>query len=168
MNKGYSKLSSITGGFTVVELLVAITLFIVVVSIATGTFIQALRTQRSTVSLLAVNSNISLALEQISREIRTGRSFSVSGGALNFTNAKNQSVFYRLNGQALERVVDGAAGLITSSNVAVAKLDFILSGESSIDGLPTKITVVLRVGAPGTIGSPVNLQTTISSRILEG
>lgn len=155
-------------GFTVVELLVAITLFIVVVSIATGTFIQALRTQRSTVALIAVNSNAGLALEQISREIRTGRNFSVSGGALNFTNAKNQSVSYRLNDQALERVADGAAGLITSSNVAVAKLDFILSGESFTDGLPTKITVVLAVGASGTAGNPINLQTTISSRILEG
>ncbi|MBI3046374.1 MAG: prepilin-type N-terminal cleavage/methylation domain-containing protein [Candidatus Harrisonbacteria bacterium] len=155
-------------GFTIVELLVAITLFSVIVAIATGTFIQALRTQRGAAGLIAANSNASLAIEQISREIRTGRAFSLSGGVLNFTNAKEQAVSYRLNNESIERIVGGEAGIITAANAKVAKLNFILAGESSTDGLPTKITVILEIGAPEAAGAKINLQTTVSSRILEG
>ena len=62
--------------FTLVEMLVAIALFSVVVSIAVGGFTRALRTQRQVIALIAANSNMSLALEQMAREMRTSINFS--------------------------------------------------------------------------------------------
>ena len=62
-------------GFTLVELMIAVALFTIIVAIAIGGFTNALRTQRQVSSLIATQSNISLALEQMTREIRTGYLF---------------------------------------------------------------------------------------------
>jgi prepilin-type N-terminal cleavage/methylation domain-containing protein len=66
-------------GFTLVELLITIALFTIIVSIAVGGFTNALKTQRQVSSLIATQSNVSLALEQMTREIRTGYLFCHDG-----------------------------------------------------------------------------------------
>ncbi|MBI5732488.1 hypothetical protein HY967_00825 [Candidatus Jorgensenbacteria bacterium] len=65
-------------GFTVVELVVAIGVFTVATGLIAGAFIQALRSQQMTNSLMVLNSNMSLVLEQIAREMRTGYNFSLN------------------------------------------------------------------------------------------
>ncbi len=62
-------------GFTIVELLVAIALFSILVTIGVGGFVNALHTQRQVAGLLAAESNASVTLEQMAREIRTGDLF---------------------------------------------------------------------------------------------
>jgi prepilin-type N-terminal cleavage/methylation domain-containing protein len=62
-------------GFTLVELLVAIALFSIVVVIASSGFVSALRTQRQVASLISTQSNMTLVLEQMAREVRTGYLF---------------------------------------------------------------------------------------------
>src|SRR4051812_39727119 len=103
-------------GFTLVELLVAITLFSIAISIAIGGFVRALRTQRELISLIAANSNASLAIEQMAREIRTGTSFDYVGcgeaakicDGLTFKNANDEIVTYDLSADgSLKRTVGG-------------------------------------------------------------
>lgn len=65
-------------GFTTVELLVAMGLFVVVVSIASAVFISALRNQGRLADLMTVYNSAGLALEQAMREARTGRGFLLS------------------------------------------------------------------------------------------
>ncbi len=62
-------------GFTLVELLVAIAVFAIVVTIASAGFVNALRTQRQVASLISTESNMTLVLEQMAREERTGYLF---------------------------------------------------------------------------------------------
>ncbi len=62
-------------GFTIVEFLVSATLFITIMAIAVGGFSRALHTQREVSVLLSAQSNASLALEQMAREMRTGYLF---------------------------------------------------------------------------------------------
>jgi len=62
-------------GFTLIELIIAIGLFSIIVTIAVGGFVNVLRTQRQVSGLIAVQSNAGLALEQMAREIRTGYLF---------------------------------------------------------------------------------------------
>lgn len=73
---GWKKhLLSLTSGFTLIETIVAIGLFSIVMSIGVGAFAQALKVQRQATAFIAVNSNVSELLEQMSREIRTGKNF---------------------------------------------------------------------------------------------
>ena len=157
-------------GFTIVELLVSISLFVIIMGIVSGVFTQSMRTQRAIVALNAAISNAQLTIEQIAREARTGQNFSITGGELNFTNAKEDNVIYRLNGEAIVRGINAKFGPLTAENVLVKNLKFISAGDSSADGRPPKITIIMQIGTKElqTGSALINLQTTISSRILDG
>ncbi len=163
-------------GFTLVELIVAIGIFSTIVAIAAGGFVRALRTQRQTVGLLSANSNASLVIEQMAREIRTGYDFCVNGqiclGAseLSFRNAAGESITYRLGNEAVERGVGNVFAPLTASNVSIRYLNFVISGNQPNDGVPPRITVVLGVSSRelGVAGTVINMQTTVSARVLDG
>lgn len=97
-------------GFTIIELLVAMGVFLVVIAIAIGGFVQALRTERQTTALINANNNMSLVIEQMDREIRTGYNFCATGltnqcdenngQIFSFINANGDQVTYAL-GSAL-------------------------------------------------------------------
>ena len=100
------KPKSYLNGFTMIEMLIALGLFAVVVSVGIGGFAHALRIQRQTQFLLAVNSNGGEILEQMSREIRTGSIFYIlpppTSGLL-FRNANIEDVRYYLDGGMIKR-----------------------------------------------------------------
>lgn len=162
--------SGTRGGYTLAELAVSLGVFTIVVSIATGAVIRAFRTQRQIVALIAMNNNMSLTIEQIAREMRTGSGFSTTNVTNNitFTNAKAESITYRLNGDAIERQVESGLGQsrpITADNVSVKSVRFyILSLPSS----PPRITISIGISPEeASLSSTViYLQTTISPRFL--
>ena len=152
-------------GFTIIELMVAMSLFVIVVGITSGVFVRSLRTQRQVVALMAANDNASQTLEQMTREIRTGTAFIASDNRLSFTNAADEPVAYDLAGGRIER--NGKA--LTASNVLVKYLRFAVRGAEVGDGVSTRVTVFFGVSAKGKMESFVTrLQTTIASRVLDG
>jgi prepilin-type N-terminal cleavage/methylation domain-containing protein len=164
-----------SGGFTIVELMVAMALFLVLVGIAAGAFIRALRTQRAIVELMAANDNASLTLEQMAREIRTGYNFNkVSSSELSFVNAYNIVVFYRLSEEAIERGTENVFlqrtyKKITADNLRVNDFRINLLGNESGDSYPPRITINLSISGKSKYfeGASVNVQTTISARLLD-
>jgi type II secretory pathway pseudopilin PulG len=161
----YSK-NSKNAGFTLAELLVAMSVFIIVTVVAVGAFIQSLKSERHLVTMIAVDNEIQTALEQMAREIRTGYLFTTptNQSSLSFYNASGASTIYELSStNALLR--NGVP--ITSSNVVVKSLNFIVS-QNSGPCSPWRVTINLGVGAAGADKSvaPVYIQTTVSSRTL--
>ncbi len=164
-------------GFTIVELLVAMAIFIAAVSIASAGFARALRSQKAVVALMAANDNASLSIEQMAREIRTGYNFcagglSCSASELTFVNANNYVVTYRWNAAdaAIERGLENANfQKFTADNVRVVNLRFAVSGNQTGDGAPPRVTVIMGVGAKsqGVENVVVNVQTTVSARLLD-
>lgn len=167
-------------GFTLIELIVAVGLFSIIIAVAVGGFVRALRTERQVVGLLAANSNVSLAIEQMAREIRTGYDFCggnvcADSGALSFKNARRESVTYCARDEGLFRGT-GAGGCagdgskITSDAVAVRYLNFTVSGNENDDRFPPRVTVAIGVSSKvaGVSGNVVHLQTTVSARVLDG
>ena len=153
-----------------IELLVAMTLFIVIIALTSGAFVQSLRTQRATVALIAANSNAALTIEQMMREIRTGKDFSVAGAPsgegdeITFYSAREETnVTYRWN--STNKTIEREDQPITADNVTVEKLKFRLCEECDAS-YPPRITIVLQIGAPGAPGKLpfINLQTTVSAR----
>lgn len=176
-----------TRGFTILELVVAIGLFSIILTIAVGGFVRVLRTQREAAALLGANSAASLALEQIAREVRTGHFFCngeetpgcdcVDSGScvlsrdIWFVNAEGRLVIYRLLDGVIERSIDGNVNFepITPSNVFVDHLFFAFFGNRRSDGFPPRITISLGAGihAAGTGRGIINLQTTVSARLID-
>ena len=163
------------GGFTLVELMIASGLFIILISIATGAFINTLRTQRIITNLSESLNNTSFAIEQIAREVRVGFGFESGGDedTLQFFNSSGNEVIYSLknngdgngDGQGIERCESGECRMITAPEVNISNLKFILQGDSEGDGEPPRVTILISV--MGEKGIKVNMQTTISSRILD-
>ncbi len=162
------------------ETVIAIGLFAIIVSIAVGGFSRALRSQRQAAALLLANSNISITIEQMAREMRTSYSF-LPGGTMsqvNFINAKNQRVFYRLNEESIERAAvcdvcianESDYQKITAANVSVKYMDFRVDGHqtyASGDRRQPRITISIGVAAKDLdlAGNTINLQTTVSPRL---
>ncbi|MBI4119683.1 MAG: type II secretion system protein [Parcubacteria group bacterium] len=152
-------------GYTLIELMVAMTLFVIAFSLVSGAFVEALRTQRQIVAFIAANNNMALFVEQFSRETRTGINFISLGSELQFTNAKGEEVSYRLSGTRVERGVGGSFMSITSQNVNIKNLQFIITQPA---GFPPRITVTVSVNpvSRGLEKVLVNMQATLSPRIL--
>lgn len=160
-------------GFTLIELLVSSGLFLVLVALASGTFVNTLRTQRTVVGLAEGMNNAAFAIEQIAREARVGFNFeSASPDTITFTNADGEDVSYS------RIVVDGVGAIgrcvgagcstytpMTSPAIDIESLEFVLQGANRGDGLPPRVTILITVRGEKDIR--VNLQTTVSSRILD-
>ena len=154
-------------GFTMIELLVAMGLFVVVMGIASTVFVQSLRAQRSIVALMAANDNASLSLEQMMREIRTGSNFLTNNDQTElvfFSQRQKDEVTYYWN--KTEETIEKNGVALTSKNVAVKYLYFDLFGAGPNDSASTR--VVIRLGVSSNEKQAVdiitNLQTTVSSR----
>ncbi len=157
-------------GFTLIELIVAIGIFGLVVTMTVSIFVVALISQRRIISLRNVEDNTRFALESMAREIRTGKNFGGSVNSLSFTNAKSESVIYRLNNNTIEQSSDGGANylIVTGPEVMVDYLNFYLLGQASGDGLEPRVTIT--VGVTSRIGnqaSNIKIQNTISERFLQ-
>jgi prepilin-type N-terminal cleavage/methylation domain-containing protein len=183
-------------GFTLVELLVAIALFTIMVSIAAGGFVNALRTQREAAAMMAAQSNVSTALEQMTREIRTGYLFcndinnngSPSAACwpacsinavtqtwtctnfLEYYNANSEKVDYSLVNGVVERSVgDGAPQAITGDNVSIQNLTFTLFGNIEGDHWNPRVTISIGVVPHDqtVTWTTANLETTVSARAID-
>jgi len=182
-NKLHMKLipraKDLCGGFTLIELMVSLGIFSVVMLVATDGFIRSLRAERQASAFSLVNSNLSGVIEQMAKEIRTGKNFCTNGvlcpssSQLSFVNANNKLATYCLENGSIKKNIgaDCSSGQeITGENVSVQYLNFIISGNDDNDGLPPRITILVGANPKNKSASSyvVNLQTTVSSRVIGG
>lgn len=168
-----------------VELIVAMSVFLVALTLVVGAFVRAIRTQRAANHLLSVNSNMSLVIERMARDIRTGHSFALNNvpegscsegeEELEFTNHRSNSVFYRRENEAVARMEckgDDCSGMtfepLTASNVKIENLCFVNTGDLENGRDPWRITLFFKVGSTeeSLAGQFLDLQTTVAARVI--
>jgi prepilin-type N-terminal cleavage/methylation domain-containing protein len=157
-------------GLTLIELIVAIGIFGLVITVVFGVFGLALTSQRRIIALKNVEDNTRFAVELMAREIRTGKNFSGGIGSLSFTNAKGEAVIYRLNSSVVEKSSDGGVNYlpVTGPETTINYLNFYLAGQAAGDGLQPRVTITM--GATSRINNQsanLKIQTTISERLLQ-
>lgn len=167
-------------GFTLMELLVAMAVFLIVVGLSSGIFIQTLKSQRTIARISEAMNNSTLAMEQIAREVRTGFDFRFSGDLdqLEFRNGFGDYVTYTLveenegEGGVIGRCTSFQSGVcnvepdfnpITSPDVVIRDLRFLVQQEAGQK--PTLVTISADIEIDR--GSVLTMQTSVSSRILE-
>ena len=146
--------------FTIIEMLVSLTIFSIVTTVALGAFIIVLKGQRNALATQAVQGNASVLIESMAREMRTGTDFVIPGPKVilvdpprthgvgfEFTNAKGEIIEYELdsvNPTKLIRVVGGGTPTQISSNqVDITNLRFVVQGTASSDGMQPMVTIIM-------------------------
>lgn len=144
------------GGYTLIELMVAVGLFAFVMTLTAGAYFMMISISRRTQALASGVDNLSFALESMTRTIRTGNTYSCDGigdcsGGSSFSVKKpdGSTVRYALSSQAGEGgnstvgdiVANGVT--LTSSAVDVTALDFYTSGTSKSDALQPFVRIMI-------------------------
>jgi len=160
-------------GFTLIELIVAVGVFLVVMLIASGALISIIESNKKAQSFKAVMNNLNFAFEGMTRTIRVGKGYVVSpnpGSSISFTNSQGVATGYRLSNNQVERSLNGAAFVsVTSPEVVVDTLEFTLDGTDPGDNEQPSVSIVLQghTGKKVRIQTNFNLQTFVSQRLLD-
>lgn len=170
-------------GFTLIELMIAFSIFVILIAVVTGIFIRSIRTQRHIIQFSEAIDNATQVLEQMTREMRTGKNFKISDDkkAIFFTNANGADVGYRLVSEQIGKCSPENKGCadgngfdenfspLTGEGVRVARLQFF-----GADSIPPIITIAVGVQSAFCKGDDieinscemVNMQTSVSTRAL--
>jgi len=151
-------------GFTLAELIVALGIFAVIITVATSILLHSLRSLRYVAHQAGAMDNISLAVEQMAREIRMGSNIMPVDreefllDSFSFINHEDNIVNYSFCGTRICR--NGQH--ITMSNIIISG-GFLIN---DFDGDKTpRVTITAR--AENTEGNILGLvQTTVSARLI--
>jgi len=178
-------------GFTLVEMLIAVSLFVVIVTFSLGAIITIFDANKKAQSSKTVVDNLNLSLENMSRTVRFGSNYhcglsgpsSSSGGSLSSPNNcsagdtalavtfKGSVKIFRLNGTAIQISNDsgGTYTNITSSETVIQYLKFYVFGSDSSDAEQPYVVAVIKgyVGKNPTTQTTFFIETTMSQRTLD-
>ncbi|MBP9711042.1 MAG: type II secretion system protein [Candidatus Pacebacteria bacterium] len=183
-------------GFTLIELMVSVTIFIIVMTVALGALLAMSASDRRAQSVKTVMNNLSFALESMTRTIRTGYDYhcnSSSGGdctsgsggyAFYFTSAASQSVSYCLGtgttcgtstvcaaGCSILRSTNGGSTYqsMTAPEVKIYNMSFYLQGSLTTDDVQPRVTITLDGAALTADVTPATfqVQTSVTQRLYD-
>lgn len=186
----YQRFNKKDTGFTLVEMLVVITIFSILMIAIVGVFVSVLRIQRYYLASQRLLNEVSYIMEYTSRFIRMaqkdtagdcifpGKNYEPEyppfSNNLKFLNYHNQChKFYRgneigipdINGKYFYQDIDGTDLALTSDKIEIKELNFYIIGG---DGLQPRVTIYLEAEAIGSNPRPnIKIQTTISQRELD-
>jgi len=167
-------------GVTLIEILVALSIFSIVTTGAISLFSSLIKTQKNLLDRAYVLNTLSYSIEYTSKALRmaqkdiTGscigakKNFFLTGSSnIKFLNSRNQCQEIFLENGALKVRKQGIAQSLTPSNVIVESVTFVLLGESQADTLQSKVSFSLKAKSTNNAVSPFLIQTTISQRMLD-
>jgi len=150
-----------TKGFTLIELIVSIGLFMIVVTIAMSAYLSLISLDRKARATNELVSNLSFVVDNMARSIRTGTGYDCggAGGATNcpsgsstfkFTNEDNQAVTYLLKSDYTVGSCVGTSGCTSSSattltdaQIKITRLTFYTQGVGTGDGVQPRVLFTL-------------------------
>lgn len=168
-------------GLTLVEIMVASSMFIVVMLIISGSIVSVFSSNQKSNNLRSVMDNLNLTLESMTRTIRFSKNYNCGSysplttpqncpaGSSNFTITFGSTpISYSLSGGRIKRITNGVDTntYITSPDVAISSLKFVVEGSDPTDNLQPRVTIMVKgtAGGTGSRGSTFSLETTISQR----
>ncbi len=175
----FNKIKNQKSGFTLIELMVATSIFMMIMLMAMGSIVVSGNASKRTQKLRYAMDNVNFALESMTRSIRMGTNYEETSKGISFLldselDGESQKIEYFLgtegNGyNSLYRSVDGGPEVkIVSSDVNVEKLDFIIKGNRENDGSPS-VYILMKgtVNIKGQENTSFAIQTMASQRNIE-
>ena len=167
-------------GITLIEILVALSIFSIVSTGAVSLFSSLIKNQKTLLDRAYVLNTLSYSIEYTSKALRmaqkdmvggcvgVGKNFTlISSSNIKFLNSNNECQEFFLENGALKVRKRGIAQNLTPSNVVVENVFFVLLGEGQEDNLQGKVSFSLKARSTNNDVSPFLIQTTVSQRMLD-
>lgn len=176
-------------GVSLLELIVAMTIFTVLILAATQIFKMVVNGQRGSISAQNTQENMRYAMEKMSKEIRMARIsnsecyglainkifniFNTADGntELYFKNKNGDCVIYYLENNRLKIAAGATADFITPVKISVSGLKFFVADDliNAFHSQQPYVTMVMDIKAigPALHKQEMKIQTTVSSRYYE-
>ena len=160
-------------GFTIPELLVAMGIFVVILTVVSSVYVTSISSQRRGFGKQNVLDSSRFALETMARAVRQSTILAISndGDTMDLAHAVRGDITYSLSGQRVtESVAGGQAQNLTADNVVVESLIFRGQGLGGNDSEQPRVTIQMVVrSATGKSSeqSTIRLQTTITPRAVQ-
>lgn len=134
-------------GFSLVELMVSLGIFSMVATMATGAYLIIIGANRHAQAIATGINSVSYALENMTRNIRTGHDYaceqSSEAETFSFTDTDNTQVTYStLNGQIL-MTKESVTSAVTDPSVGVDTLYFNCAGGLPGDGVQSSVVMTV-------------------------
>ncbi len=146
-HKGQKK-EPLRGGYTLIELMVAVGLFALVMALASGAYLVMIGVNRHVQSITTGINNTAFALESMVRNIRTSTDYSsVGSSAFSFKNESGAVSTYSFgtqsgpNGTVGTILLDGVP--LTDPVIDITSLTFYTSGTSNTDAYQPYVTITV-------------------------
>ena len=172
-------------GFTLLEMLISVSLFTVVVTIAFSALLTIMDANEKAKTIKLVVNNLSMAMESMTREIRVGyqytcntntpetegRDCSTGANKMSLKTKDGEDVLYSLSNNTIERKTGtGTPVAILGSDISIDGLKFYVQGSGSEavgSAAQPRVLIVLNGSITrANIGTVFNIQTTVSQRKL--
>ena len=173
-------------GFTLVELIIAVTLFTVIASFSIGSVLSIFDAHRRAQSTKTVVDNLNLSIESMARNVRFGENYycginsnasstnnCLGGGEALSVTFKGSRIIYRWNGtinDPIQKSENGGSSYsdITSPDTKIQYLRFYVLDAETGGEQPYVIAVIKGyVGNKATTQSSFTIQTLMSQRQLD-
>jgi prepilin-type N-terminal cleavage/methylation domain-containing protein len=176
-------------GFTLIEIMVSITIFLVVLTVSMGAVLNIFESNRKAQAMRTIMGNLNFAVESMAREMRFGTNYHclssgqppvpstplvcTNGGSIigfiamdgTSTVTYRKSVSSGTNGNIEKRVNNGTYGAVTAPELIIEDLRFYVTG-AGVPGLQPKVLITVKgYSGTGKSRTDFSLQTLVSQRI---
>lgn len=167
-------------GVTLLEILVALSVFSVVITGAINLFSSLIKYQKNLIDKAYVLSTLSYSAEYMSKALRmaqkdmaggcigSGKNFLLTAGPnIKFLNSNNECQEFFLESGAIKIKRQNIVQSLTSANITIESLTFSVSGGDQTDFLQPKVSFSLKAKALNSALPSLIIQTTVSQRMLD-
>jgi len=174
------------GGFSIIEMIVALGLFTVVVLVSMSALLSLVAANEKVQTRVFFVNNLNLAVEDIARNMRVGtqyhcgpldstsfteaRNCSTGGSVISFIGSQGNQFVYRLTGNTIEKSKDGGNNFVdlTASDINVESFRFFVNGtEPPGDNIQPRAVILIKgdISSLSRFPSGFTIQTSITQRL---
>ena len=162
-------------GFTIIETMIAISLFLIVVTIGMGSLLNANLLHRKSQDMRSIMDSLSFIMEDMSRNLRTGYDYQSSiQGEISFKHINNgteEQWVYRIyeNGSITKSIDSGSEVKLNPDEVILQNgSGFVVTGNVLGDSeQPFVIIKLIGIISSRGVDTPFSLQTSVSQRLID-
>ena len=174
-----------SSGFTLIELMVSVSIFMMVMTISMGSILGIFDANRKSRSLKTVMNSLQLTIDTISREMRYGKNYhcgspgqddvpndcaSEPKSYISFLSSEGDQITYKLDNGAIKKSVNGGSFIpVTGQDLVVQSLTFYVVGAPAGDMRQPKAIMLVKgySGSNTRSRSDFALQSMVSQRTFD-